>query len=110
MVYSINTDEASFEELIDLKAEVDEIKLMPEHESLVSSKQVVAIADVTMLTASKIKGWLFNYYLILGDYDRYEQVNARMKSYLKKVKYSISSKEIDFRNSILIQRWNQEKF
>ena len=85
MVYSIVTDEASFEELIDLKAEVNEIKLMPEYKSLVSSKQVVAIVDVTMLSASKIKGWLFSCYLILGDYNSYEQVNARMKSYLGKV-------------------------
>ena len=56
VVYSIITNEASFEELIDLKAEVDEIKLTLEYKSLVSSKQVVAIADVTMLTVSKIKG------------------------------------------------------
>ena len=38
VVHSIVTDEASFEELIDLKAEVNEIKLTPEYESLVSSK------------------------------------------------------------------------
>ena len=104
MVHSIVTNEASFKELIDLKAEVDEIKLTLEYKSLVSSKQVVAIADVTTLTTLKIKGWLFNYYSILGDYKRYEQVNSRLKSYLGKVKYFISSKEIDFRNSILIQR------
>jgi len=33
-----------------------------------------------------------------------------MKSYLGKVKYSISSEEIGFRNLILIQRRKQEKF
>ena len=62
MVYSTITDEASFKDLIDLKTEVGKIKLMPEYESLVSSKQVLAITDITMLSASKIKGWLFNYY------------------------------------------------
>ena len=85
MVYSIVTDESSFKELIDLKTEVNKIKLTPEYESLVSSKQVVAIVNVAMLSASKIKGWLFSYYSTLGDYNSYEQVNARMKSYLGKV-------------------------
>ena len=38
VVHSIVTDKASFEELIDLKVEVDKIKLTLEYKSLVSSK------------------------------------------------------------------------
>ena len=54
-------DEATFEELVELREEVELIKLSTKYELLVETKQVKAIGGVDTLSATKIKGWLFNF-------------------------------------------------
>ena len=94
----------------ELREEVNEIKFTSEYKDLVDSKEIISINDLQLLSAAKIKRWLFNYYSDSGDYQKYDEVNKRSRRYLWKVKESTSSKDITYRNSILMQRRNQERY
>ena len=94
---------------MELREEVESIRLSTKYELLVETKQVEAIGGVDTLSAIKIRGWLFNFYSIIGDYDSYENINNRTRSYLGKVKNSVTSKEINYRNLIILQRWMQDR-
>ena len=56
MIHSTVTDKAAFEELVELREEVESIRLSTEYESLVETKQVEAIGGVDTLSATKIRG------------------------------------------------------
>ena len=94
---------------MELREEVESIRLSTEYKSLIETKQVEDIGRVDMLSATKIRGWLFNFYSIIGDYNSYENINNRMRSYLGKVKNLVTSEEINYRNLIILQRRIQDR-
>ena len=110
IVHAKVLDETTFEELNKLREEVNKIKFTLEYRDLVDSKEIISINDLQSLLAAKIKGWLFNYYSVSGDFQKYDEVNERLRRYLWKVKESNSSEDITYRNLILMQRRNQERY
>lgn len=103
------SDETTFEELDELCEEVNEIKFTSEHRLLVDRKEITSINDLQPLLPARIKGWLFNYYSVSVDYQKNDAINRRSINYLHKIKESTSCDYIAHRNSILIQRRNQER-
>jgi len=101
-------DETTFEELNNLQEEVNEIIYTAEYSDLVESKTITGINDIQSLSTAKIKGWLFNYYSVSGDYRKYDAVNERLLGYLRRIRESTSCEDIEYQNSILVQRRNQE--
>ena len=82
IVHTKVSDKITFEELNELREEVNEIKFTLEYRDLVDSKEITSINNLQSLSAAKIKRWLFNYYLVSGDYQKYDEVNNRSKRYL----------------------------
>ena len=96
MIHSIVTDEAAFEELVELSKEVESIRLSTKYKSLVETKQVEAIGRVDMLSAMKIKGWLFNFYAFMQDKDSYDQINKMSLDYMHRLNHQCSASDIKF--------------
>ena len=103
IVHTKVSDEMMFEELEELQEEVNEIKFTLEYQLLIDSKEITSINNLNSLSAAKIKGWLFNFYSVSGDYQKYNAINRRLINYLYKIRESTSYEDIEYRNSILIQ-------
>ena len=89
---------------------MNEIIYTVEYSNLVESKTITGINDIQSLSTAKIKGWLFNYYSVSRDYQKYDVVNERSLGYLRRIRESTSCEDIEYQNSILVQRRYQEQY
>ena len=68
IVHAKVSDKTIFKELEELREEVQKIRFTLEYQSMTENEAILSIDNITLLSVARIKEWLFNYYLVLGDY------------------------------------------
>ena len=58
------------EELAELREEVSEVLFLEEYVQLVLDNKILLITDVENMQVSKMKGWLFNFYSLIENYEK----------------------------------------
>ena len=87
-----------------MKDEIKGICLSKNYIRLVAAGRVKLIRNVKQLHMTKLKGWLFNFYSELGDFDGYDVINTRIIQYQNNIRKAASIDDIAFRNSMILER------
>ena len=74
------------EELAELKEEIRAIRFSRAYLYLVIEKCITPIWNLDNTQATKLKGWLFNYYSLVEDYEKYDVINNRLIRYRNNIR------------------------
>ena len=75
---------------------------------LVSDNKILLITDIENMQVSKIKEWLFNFYSLTENYEKYDKINNRTLEYRDNIREVASVEDITLRNSMILDRRNRE--
>ena len=56
-----------------------------------------------------LKGWLFNYYTLVEDYEKYDTINDRIMRYRNNVRETVLADDIAIWNSMALNWKNQDQ-
>ena len=92
------------EEILDLQDEIIDIQQSTNYFEIIASNNINHLMDLTSLSAATMKGWLFNYYSIIENYNKYDKINRRGLQYKAKVCRDSSSNDLSYRASLSLLR------
>ena len=95
-------DETVVEEFLELKDEINKAILSDDYSLLVSKNKIAPITDIDKLQVPQMKGWLFNFYLLIDDFDRYDRINHRLLEYWDNIRDAALVEDIALRNSMIL--------
>ena len=96
------------DDLDELREEVREVLLSEECVQLVSDNKISPINDVENMQLSIMKGWLFNFYSLTENYEKYDKINYRTLEHRYNIIDVASVEDIALRTSMILDQRNQE--
>ena len=76
--------------------------LSDDYSLLVSENKIAPITDIDKLQVLQMKGWLFSFYLLIDDFDRYDRINYRLLEYWDNIRDAATVKDIVLKNSMIL--------
>ena len=110
VIHAKVSDKTVVDEFFALKDKINEVMLFDNYSLLVSEEKIAPIIDVNNLQVLQMKGWLFNFYSLIDDYDSYDKINERLLDYRNNIREAASAEDILLRNSIILDWRNQERY
>ena len=107
-MYAKVSDKTVVEELAGLRKEVSDALLSEECVQLISDNKILPITDVENMQVSKIKGWLFNFYSLAENHEKYDKINDRTLEYRNNIREAASVEDIALWNSMVLDWRNEE--
>ena len=94
-------EEVSIEELNELKLEVEDLLLAMDFKHFLEIQNIFFPLSLNSILVSVTKGWLFEFYRSVEDYDQYDTINKRSFSYKESTWNDSSSFDISYRKERL---------
>ena len=96
------SDKTVVEELAELREEVSKVLFSEEYAQLVSDNKIFPITNIENMQVSKMKGWLFNFYSLTENYEKYNMINDRTLEYKDNIREAALVEDIALRNVIIL--------
>ena len=93
-----------------MKDKINEAMLCDDYSLIVSKEKIAPITDINNLQVPQMKGWLFNFYSLIDDYDSYNKINERSLDNRNNIREAASAEDIALRNSMILDWRNQERY
>ena len=71
------------EELTDLREELKSLRHVEQFQEFLELEKLTFMNDISKISASTIKGWLFQFYTQVNDIESYERINDNALLYKK---------------------------
>jgi hypothetical protein len=92
------------EELMNLRSKLDSLRHIELFQEFLESEDIAFPKDINKVSATVIKGWLFQFYAQIGDVESYEKINETSILYKNNVMRDSSGFDITIRNEIAANR------
>ena len=103
-IYMRSSEALMIEELTDLRSELDSLRYTELFQEFLESEDITFPKDINKVSAMVIKGWLFQFYIQMGDIESYEKINKTSILYKNNVMRDSSGFDITIRNEITTNR------
>ena len=104
IIHATSSDKIAAEEILDLQDEIIDIQQLTDYFEIITSNNIDHLTDLTPLSATTMKGWLFDYYSVIENYDKYNEINRRGLRHKAKVCRDSSSDDLSYRASLSLLR------
>ena len=68
---------------------------------LIKEEKILSLKDIHLQITSNLQGWLFQFYLLIDNYNSYDIVNKRTKEYKNNIIKALSVEDIENRNNLV---------
>ena len=103
-MHATSSDRVAAEEILDLQDEIIDIQQSTDYFKIITSNNIDHLTNLTPLSAATMKGWLFDYYVAIENYNKYDKINRRGLQYKAKVCRDSSSNDLSYRASFSLLR------
>ena len=77
IIYKTSSNGVAAEEILDLQDKIINIQQLTDYFEIITLNNIDHLTDLTTLSTATMKGWLFDYYSVIENYDKYNKINMR---------------------------------